>query len=254
MITLGLEEPVITPKAWVEMDGFRALCDRCLFVAWTRPLEYAKKFLEDAVDEAKLRIPAVKGVIGRYGDATVCVYRIYIGAPAATMAMELLIAAGVKKFILFGGCGAIHPSVKIYDLVIPTWGVREEGTSYHYLPAYVVPKPSEYVSKAIEETLRSTARELNINLHVGGIWTTDTMFRETRDKVRMYSSKGVLAVDMESTALMTIAMYRGVELGIAHVVTDELYGEKWVMYSDDNKMAEVEKRVVESLIDTLAKL
>jgi len=144
--------------------------------------------------------------------------------------------------------------VKIYDLVVPTWGVREEGTSYHYLPPDVVPKPSEYMSKAIEEILRPMARELNINLHVGGIWTTDVMFRETRDEVRRYSSKGVLAVDMESTALMTIAMYRGVELGIAHVVTDGFYGEKWIMYSDDNKMAEVEKRVVESLIDTLAKL
>ncbi len=69
MITPGLEEPVITPKAWVEMDGFKALCDRCLFVAWARPLEYAKEFLDDAVEEAKLRIPVVKGVIGRYGDA-----------------------------------------------------------------------------------------------------------------------------------------------------------------------------------------
>ena len=73
MITLGLEEPVITPKAWNDMDNFKASCDRVLFVAWTRPLEYAKKFLEDAVEEAKLKIPAVKGVIGRYGDAKVCV-------------------------------------------------------------------------------------------------------------------------------------------------------------------------------------
>jgi len=254
MITPGLEEPVITPKAWIEMDGFKAPCTRVLFVAWTRPLEYAKKFLEGAVEEARLKIPAVKGVIGRYGDAEVCVYRIYIGAPAAAMAMEFLVAAGVRKFILFGGCGAIHPSVKIYDLVVPTWGVREEGTSYHYLPPDVVPKPSERVSRAIEERLRPVARELGVNLHVGGIWTTDAIFRQTRDKVRRYSSKGVLVVDMESTALMTVAMYRGVELGIAHVVTDELYGEGWKMYGDDNKMARVEGEVVQTLIGILAGL
>ncbi len=254
MITPGLEEPVITPKAWVEMDGFKAPCDRCLFVAWARPLEYAKEFLEDAVEEAKLRIPAVKGVMGRYGDAEVCVYRIYIGAPAAAMAMELLIAAGVRKFILFGGCGAIHPSVKIYDLVVPTWGVREEGTSYHYLPPDAVPRPSRNVSRAIEEALKPVAQELGVILHAGGIWTADAIFRQTRDKVRKYSSKGVLAVDMESTALMAVAMHRGVELGVVHVVTDELYGEKWVMYSDDSKMAEIEKKIVESLIETLAKL
>ncbi len=254
MITLGLEEPVITPKAWNKMDNFKASCDRVLFVAWTRPLEYAKKFLEDAVEEAKLKIPAVKGVVGRYGDAKICVYRIYIGAPAAAMAMELLIAAGVRKFILFGGCGAIHPSVKIYDLVVPTWGIREEGTSYHYLPPDVVPEPSSYVSKAIEEKLRPVTKELSINLHVGGIWTTDAIFRQTRDKVRKYSSKGVLAVDMESTALMAVAMYRGVELGIVHVVTDELHGRQWTMYQDDNKMAKIEKKTVEILIEILARL
>ena len=177
-----------------------------------------------------------------------------LGAPAAAMAMELLIAAGVRRFILFGGCGAIHPSVKIYDLVVPTWGIREEGTSYHYLPPDVVPKPSSYVSKAIEEKLRPVTKELGINLHVGGIWTTDAIFRQTRDKVRKYSSKGVLSVDMESTALMAVAMYRGVELGIIHVVTDELYGRRWTMYQDDDKMAKIEKKVVETLIEILAGL
>ncbi len=176
------------------MDSFKAPCDSVLFVAWTRPLEYAKKFLRDTVEEAKLRIPAVKGVIGSYGDAKVCVYRIYIGAPAAAMAMELLIAADARKFILFGGCGAIHSSVKVYDLVVPTWGVREEGTSYHYLPPDVIPKPSKKASKAIEKRLRPVAQELGINLHVGGIWTTDAIFRQTRDKIKRYSSKGVLAV------------------------------------------------------------
>ena len=53
---------------------------------------------------------------------------------------------------------------------------------------------------------------------------------------------------------MAVAMHRSVELGVVHVVTDELYGEKWVMYSDDSKIAEIEKKIVESLIETLAKL
>ena len=53
---------------------------------------------------------------------------------------------------------------------------------------------------------------------------------------------------------MTIAMYRGVELGIAHVVTDELHREKWIIYSDDDKMARIEKRVIESLVEALAGL
>jgi len=46
---------------------------------------------------------------------------------------------------------------------------------------------------------------------------------------------------MESTALMSVAMYRGVELDLVHVVTDQLYGDIWTMYSDDNRMTEAEK-------------
>jgi len=56
-----------------------------------------------------------------------CVCRIYIGAPAAVMAMVLLIAASVEKFLVFGGCGAIYPSMKIYNIVMPTWGIRGDG-------------------------------------------------------------------------------------------------------------------------------
>lgn len=53
---------------------------------------------------------------------------------------------------------------------------------------------------------------------------------------------------------MAIAMYRGLELGMAHVVTDELHREKWIIYSDDNKMARIEKKVTEPLVEPLAGL
>jgi len=254
MITLGIEEPVITPRAWAEMDSLSVPCDRCLLVFWGRPFDIAKSVLGCVEEERKLKIPALRGARGRYGGVEICVYRLYIGAPAAAMAMELLIAAGIRKFLVFGGCGAVHPSVRIYDIVVPTWGVREEGTSYHYLPPHVVPKPSERIVEILRRELEPITESLGIGLHLGGVWTTDAIFRQTRDKVRKYGSMGVLAVDMESTALMTIAMYRGVELGITLVVTDELYGERWVMYQNDDRMAEIEKGVVQTMVKTLATL
>ena len=94
-------------------------------------------------------------------------------------------------------------------------------------------------------------RDLGIDLRAASK-TIDATFRQARDKVRRYSSKDALAVDMESAALVTVAMHRSVELGMVHVVTSELYGEKWVMYSDDNKMVEVERSVIQVLIGILA--
>ncbi len=88
----------------------------------------------------------------------------------------------------------------------------------------------------------------------GGIWTTDATFRETRDKIRKYSGMNVLAVDMESNAFMAVAMYRGVDLGIALVVTDELYGDKWRIYQDDDKAQKVEEGMVKTMIKVLAEI
>ncbi|RLE99806.1 MAG: hypothetical protein DRJ63_04315 [Thermoprotei archaeon] len=167
---------------------------------------------------------------------------------------ELLIAAGVKKFIVYGGAGAIHPLVKIFDIVVPTWGIREEGTSYHYLPSDVVPKPSEKVVKILNKELSYAAQKLGVQLHTGGIWTTDAIFRETRDKVRKYSSMNVLAVDMESTALMSVAMYRDVDLGVALIVTDELHGETWKIHHDSAKATKVEEEVTKALFKALTKI
>ena len=61
----------------------------------------------------------------------------------------------------------------------------------------------------------------------GGVWTTDAPFRETREKVAQYSDQGVLAVDMETSAVMTVARFRELRWAGLMVVSDELWGEKW---------------------------
>jgi len=58
----------------------------------------------------------------------------YIGAPATIMALELMIALGLRRCIVIGYAGAINPRLRMTDILLPTWGIREEGTSYHYFP------------------------------------------------------------------------------------------------------------------------
>ena len=61
----------------------------------------------------------------------------------------------------------------------------------------------------------------------GEIWTTDAIYRETPEKVRKYRKKGILAVEMEISALLTVAAYRSVSLTGLLVVSDELFDLKW---------------------------
>jgi nucleoside phosphorylase len=61
----------------------------------------------------------------------------------------------------------------------------------------------------------------------GAVWTTDAIYRETPEKVRTYQGLGVLAVEMEMSALMTVAIYRSVAVAGLLVVSDELSHLRW---------------------------
>ena len=57
-----------------------------------------------------------------------------MGAPLAVGILEELIALGCRKFIACGGAGVLNQAIALGNLVIPASAVRDEGTSYHYLP------------------------------------------------------------------------------------------------------------------------
>jgi uridine phosphorylase len=158
-----------------------------------------------------------KGLLGR----GVALYKAEVGAPAVALAMEVMIASGVKRILMLGVAGSLSPSCPVGSFVIPTWGIREEGTSYHYIPSRTVPKPS---SKFVDE-LRLALLDLEPRL--GGVWSTDAPYRETAKKVKEYARKGVLAVDMETTAMMAVAMRRKAEFAAVLTISDTVHGDEW---------------------------
>lgn len=160
---------------------------------------------------------ALKGKVGE----DVALFQACFGGPAAGMLMEALVASGVERFVMAGQAGSISSRCRIGDLFLPIWGIREEGTSYHYLPEGVECRGSADLVEEIKSHL-GTAEFIE-----GGIWTTDAPFRETMDKVQRYAEGGALAVEMECTALMAIAMYRDVDFAAALVITDELFRGEW---------------------------
>lgn len=161
---------------------------------------------------------AVEGQVGK----DVAIYHAHFGAPATGMLMESLITGGARFIVQVGMAGSISPACRIGDLFVPTWGVREEGTSYHYLPPEVPCTVTE------DSLARLRACLPGLEFKEGGVWTIDAAYRETEDKVKEYARRGVLAVEMECTALMAIAAVRRVQFAAVMVITDELFGETWV--------------------------
>ncbi|MBU1159232.1 MAG: nucleoside phosphorylase [Candidatus Thermoplasmatota archaeon] len=165
--------------------------------------------------------PTLDGAVdGRIRNGII-VYRSAIGAPTAGMLLEELIASGIRRIIMIGLAGSITPRCRIGDLVVPTWGIREEGTSYHYLPPGHPVKPSH-------ETLAELKAALgDIAYSEGGIWSTDAPFRESITKVQDYQKAGAVAVDMECTALMAISTFRKVDFVSLIVISDEVFRDEW---------------------------
>ncbi len=144
-----------------------------------------------------------------------------LGAPMAVLALEKLIALGAKRIVVFGWCGALAPQLHVGDVLLPTWAKSEEGTSQHY-PIVGQAEASLALNNTLARYLRSFS-----DIRQGPVWTTDAPYREAREKVAHYQSEGVLGVEMEFSALATVARFRGVELAAAFLVSDELWRDKW---------------------------
>ncbi len=130
-----------------------------------------------------------------------------VGAPLAAGMLEETIARGCRKFIACGGCGVLAPEIAVGHLMIPTSAVRDEGTSYHYLPPAREVQASQTGVAAIEKTLKRH----QIDYLLIKTWTTDAIYRETIDRAQLRKNEGCLTVEMEAAAFFAVATFRGVD-------------------------------------------
>ena len=146
-----------------------------------------------------------------------------MGAPMASAIIEKVIACGGKKILMVGCCGSINKNLKTGDIFIPENGISEEGTSQHYLKNNKIPLPD----KETIEILEKTFVDEGLNIKKGKIWTTDAPYRETKEKVINLSNQGIMAVDMEFTALCSVTSFRKIAFASLMIVSDELFDQRW---------------------------
>lgn len=146
-----------------------------------------------------------------------------VGAPLAAGFMEELIARGVRAFVACGGAGVLVPDVALGHVIVPTAGIRDEGTSYHYLPPGREAVPTGQAVQAIVDVLDARV----VPYVLGKTWTTDAVYRETRAQVERRIREGCLTVEMEHAAMCAVASFRGVAFGQLLYAGDDLSGEAW---------------------------
>jgi uridine phosphorylase len=146
-----------------------------------------------------------------------------VSAPLAAGMLEAVIAFGCRKFIACGGGGVLDKNIAHGHLIVPASAVRDEGTSYHYLPPSREVAASPEGVAAIVNVL--TARRCD---HlVAKTWTTDAFYRETPAKVQLRRAEGCLTVEMEAAAFFAVAQFRNVTFAQILYGGDDVSGDKW---------------------------
>lgn len=141
-----------------------------------------------------------------------------IGGPYTVLIAEQLFAAGAKLIIGLTSAGRISPTLPLPCLLVVTSAIRDEGTSYHYLP------PSEEVAcpTAITPLLEEHLRATGWAVMAGKVWTTDAPYRETRDQIKRWSDEQVLAVEMQAASLFAFGTASGAAVAIVAVISNAI--------------------------------
>ncbi len=192
-------------------------------------------FFQDAID----RLVAARALAPRFhlrseigavpvydvpvGDTNVLLTHPGVGAPLAAGFLEEMIAYGSRSVIACGGCGVLDSTLPVGHALVPSVAVRDEGTSFHYLPPAREVSASPRAVAAIEAALRAR----NIPYDVVKTWTTDALYRETRARVSRRQAEGCRTVEMEASAFFAVAQFRGIDFGQLLYAGDDVAAETW---------------------------
>lgn len=128
-----------------------------------------------------------------------------VGASFAVLVAEELFVSGCQLLISMTSAGQIVPMGQPPYFVLIERALRDEGTSYHYLP------PAAYsdLDPALLACLEDTFAGAFVRVLRGATWTTDAPFRETEQSIANARSEGILGVEMEAAALYAFAQVKG---------------------------------------------
>ena len=187
--------------------------------------------LEQLADEGVLETKYVlRSEIGRNpvyeflsDEGPVSVMHPGVGAPLAAGFVEEIASLGVTTLVACGSAGALVDDLDLGHVMVVASALRDEGTSFHYAAPSRIIDADPLGVRVLGEVLD----EHQIEHFVGRTWTTDAFFRETRSRVNRRIDEHCSVVDMESSAFIAVAKYRGLRFAQLLYAGDSLAGEEW---------------------------
>lgn len=167
--------------------------------------------------ESVRELPFPEMHLGYYQDQPV-LYSCVYGAPRAVEPVHIFGSIGTPLAIMIGSCGAIQRSLHTGDIVLPTQVRIGEGASQYYTPAEWSQPTPEWVSRA-DKGLRARG----FTLHQGRFITTSALFAQPKARTELWEQEGYLGVDMETSAVFSVAKVMGMSAVSMVFAWDELF-------------------------------
>ena len=159
-----------------------------------------------------------------------------IGGPFAVLAAEQVAVSGGRLVLGLTSAGRVAPSMPVPGLVVASRAIRDEGTSYHYLPR----APAIDAPRAVANLLASELRTLKLPVLSGTVWTTDAPYRETQRQLAIHGKAGVLAVEMQAASLFAFSKARSFPVGLVAHVTNSTLDQKRDDFEKGSRQLQVE--------------
>jgi purine-nucleoside phosphorylase len=182
-----------------------------------RARRIAEEFLEAPVPYNDHR--QLLGYTGHYRGLRVSVQATGMGCPSLAIVAEELIRLGARTLVRVGTAGIVGDRIEPGDLIVASAAVANDGTTRQYLRGEAYAPAADFdVTRALVDA--GAAR--GTPAHVGLIQTEDAFYATSPDDVPRMRARGVLAVEMEASALFLIARLRGVRAGCALVASNRI--------------------------------
>lgn len=188
----------------------------------------AERFLQDVFEYNNVR--GMYGYTGNYMGKAVSVQGSGMGIPSISIyAHELINEYDVKSLIRVGTCGSLQENVKIKDIVIAMGACTDSAINHHRFSGMDYAPLADYnlLTKAVE--LSKLAR---LRAHVGNILSSDQFYHHDEENWKTWADYGVLAVEMETSALYTLAAHFGVKALTILTVSDHLITKEFASAED----------------------
>lgn len=214
----NIKEAKLNPTAFVERK----------FETNKLVITFFPEVMDKLADEGKISLERrISGenmvLLYRFNDSDILITLGYVGCPACAGNLDLFNSMGINKVMFCGGGGVLDRNIEVGQILVVDGAIRDEGFSYHYI------EPSRYIYTNPEVTNKITdyLDDQSISYIRGLTWTTDAIFRETRDRIALRKEEGARIVEMEQAGCIAVSQFRGFAYGALIYGGDDVSQNEW---------------------------